>query len=157
MLFRERLTVPAHWWALAALAAFAGLLAFGFYLGPVWGIGVAVAVLGILIAVFVSAAVTITVDATALRVGRSVIELDYLGEVTGLDAEQTSRRAGVEADARAHLVLRPYVQTAVQVVLVDPDDPVPYWLISSRHPHELAAALEAALRQHSSGAQPPLG
>jgi hypothetical protein len=95
MLFRERLTVPVYWWALAVLAAFAGLLAFGFYLGPVWGIGVAVAVLGILIAVFVSAAVTITVDATALRVGRSVIELDYLGEVTGLDAEQTSRRAGV--------------------------------------------------------------
>jgi hypothetical protein len=86
-----------------------------------------------------------------------VIELDYLGEVTSLDAEQTSRRAGVEADARAHLVLRPYVQTAVQVALVDPDDPVPYWLISSRHPTELAAALKAAVRQHSSSAEPPLG
>jgi hypothetical protein len=157
MLFRERLTVPAYWWALAGVAAFAGLLAFGFYLGPLWGIGVAVGVLGVLIAVFVSAAVSIVVDATTLRVGRSVIELDYLGEVTDLDAEQTTRRAGVEADARAHLVLRPYVPTAVQVVLVDPDDPVPYWLISSRHPYELAAALEAVLRQHSAGAQPPLG
>ncbi len=59
-----------------------------------------------------------------------------------LDAEQTRRRAGVEADARAHLVLRPYVSTAVEITLDDPADPVPYWLVSTRRPEALAAALD---------------
>ena len=59
-------------------------------------------------------------------------------------AKRTRRRAGVEADARAHLVLRPYVASAVEITLDDPADPVPYWLVSSRRPQELAAALTRA-------------
>jgi hypothetical protein len=50
----------------------------------------------------------------------------------------------VEADARAHLVLRPYIKTAVEITLDDPDDPVPYWLVSTRRPQQLAAALREA-------------
>jgi hypothetical protein len=58
--------------------------------------------------------------------------------------EETRRRAGVEADARAHLVLRPYVKTAVEITLNDQDDPVPYWLVSSRRPQQLATAQREA-------------
>ena len=58
-----------------------------------------------------------------------------------LDADQARRRAGVDADARAHLVLRPYVATAVEITLDDPADPVPYWLVSTRRPDALAAAV----------------
>ena len=50
----------------------------------------------------------------------------------------------VEADARAFLLLRPYVKTAVRVDLEDPADPTPYWLLSSRRPEALAAALAGA-------------
>jgi hypothetical protein len=32
----------------------------------------------------------------------------------------------------------------VKVLLDDPDDPTPYWLISSRHPRQLAAAVTGA-------------
>jgi hypothetical protein len=42
------------------------------------------------------------------------------------------------------LVLRPYIKTAVEITLNDQDDPVPYWLVSSRHPQQLAAALQNA-------------
>jgi hypothetical protein len=151
MLFRERLTVPWAWWLLAGLAAVSMLAAVGFYLGPVWGVAVAAVVLAIAAAVFASAAITISVDRTALQVGRSVIEVAYLGEVTALDAEQAQRRAGVDADVRAHLVLRPYVGKAVEIVLNDPDDPVPYWLVSTRRPVELAAALRTAAAHEVSG------
>ena len=58
-----------------------------------------------------------------------------------LDAAGTRARSGVEADARAHLVLRPWVSTTVELTLADPADPVPYWLVSTRRPGALASAL----------------
>jgi hypothetical protein len=143
MLFRERLTVPVAWWVLAALFAVSMLAAIGFYLGPVWGIGVGVVTMGAAALIFTTMAVVVAVDDAELRVGRSVIERSYLGSVRALDRAGTERRAGVEADARAHLVLKPYVPTSVEIVLDDPDDPVPYWLVSTRHPARLAAALAA--------------
>lgn len=142
MLFRERLTVPLAWWVLAGLFALSLLLAFGLYLGPVWGVGSAVVTMAVAAAAFAALSIEVTVDAVALRVGRAVIERDYIGGCRSLDAAATDRRGGVEADARAHLVLRPYIATAVEVVLDDPADPVPYWLVSTRRPARLAAALE---------------
>jgi hypothetical protein len=35
------------------------------------------------------------------------------------------------------------VPGAVQVLLDDPADPTPYWLVSTRHPERLAATLLA--------------
>ncbi|MFL6044426.1 MAG: DUF3093 domain-containing protein [Propionibacteriaceae bacterium] len=144
MLFRERLTVPVVWWALAALFALSVLLAVGAYLGPIWGIGSSVATMLIAATIFVSASVVISVDAHEIRVGRASIEHAYIADCRALDAEETSRRAGVEADARAHLVLRPYVKTAVEITLDDEADPVPYWLVSCRRPQQLAAAQQEA-------------
>jgi hypothetical protein len=144
MRFRERLHVPAVWWLLAAGFALTLLLAVGLYIGPGWGVGATVASLAVTTAIFVRSAVRIEVDARVIRVGRALIEHRYIAGAQALDAEKTRRRAGVEADARAHLVLRPYVGTAVEITLDDPADPVPYWLVSSRRPSALAAALHAA-------------
>ena len=144
MLFRERLTVPIIWWVLAGLFAMSVLLSVGAYLGPVWGIGASVATLLVAAAIFTSAALLISVDGQETHVGRASIEHAYVAGCRALDADQTRRRAGVEADARAHLVLRPYIKTAVEITLDDPDDPVPYWLVSTRHPQRLAAALQDA-------------
>jgi hypothetical protein len=144
VLFRERLTVPWVWWLLAVLFALSMLVALGLYVGLVWGVGVAVASMLVAVGIFASAAVVISVDAQEIRVGRAVIEHRYIGAARALDAAETRNRSGVQADARAHLVLRPYVSTAVEITLDDPADPVPYWLISSRRPTELAAALDRA-------------
>ena len=57
-----------------------------------------------------------------------------------LVAEEAARR-GRGDDARAHLVLRPWVSTTVELALADPADPVPYWLVSTRRPGALATAL----------------
>lgn len=141
MRFRERLHVPALWWVLAAAFALSLVLAVGLYVGPAWGVATLLASLTVILAVFVPAAVTIQVDETGLRVGRGWIEHRYLAGAQALDPEQARRRGGAEADARAHLVLRPYIGTAVEVTLDDPADPVPYWLVSTRRPEALAAAL----------------
>jgi DUF3093 family protein len=39
------------------------------------------------------------------------------------------------------LIQRPWIGGAVQVLLDDPVDPTPSWVVSSRHPVELATAL----------------
>ena len=144
MLFRERLTVPIIWWVLAGLFSLSVLVAVGAYLGPAWGLGTSIAALLVAAAIFGSAAILISVDEQEIRVGRASIEHAYIATCRALDAEQTRRRTGVEADARAHLVLRPYIKTTVEITLDDPEDPVPYWLVSTRHPQRLAAALQDA-------------
>ena len=142
--YRERLTVPIAWWVLSALFALSMLLAVGLYLGPAWGIGTAVVCFAAMAAVFAAAAISITVTDGWLVVGRASVELDYVGQARPLDAQQARRRRGPEADARAFLALRPYVPTAVEIELTDAEDPTPYWLVASRRPRLLAAALAAA-------------
>ncbi len=144
MAYRERLTVPALWWGLAVLLAGSMGVAVGAYVGFWWGMGVGVIALAVATAVLLSAAVVITVDGARLCVGRAMIEISYLGGCRALDQAATGDRSGPNADARAYLVLRPYIRTSVEVTVSDPADPVPYWLISTRRPAALAAAVEDA-------------
>jgi hypothetical protein len=44
-------------------------------------------------------------------------------------------------DGRAYLCLRGWISPVVRVELDDPDDPTPYWLVSTRRPAQLVAAL----------------
>jgi Protein of unknown function (DUF3093) len=81
-----------------------------------------------------------------LRAGRAAISLDQTGEaVPALDADARIER-GTGLDARAFLVIRGWVQPVVRVPITDPADPAPYWLLSSRRPKELAAAINGSRR-----------
>ena len=40
------------------------------------------------------------------------------------------------------MMLDAHVKSMVLLVLDDPDDPTPYWLISTRHPEKVLAALQ---------------
>ena len=81
-----------------------------------------------------------------LRAGRAAISLDQTGEaVPAFDAEARVER-GTGLDARAFLVIRGGVQPVVRVPITDPADPAPYWLLSSRRPRELAAAINGSRR-----------
>ncbi len=79
-----------------------------------------------------------------LRAGRARIPVSLLGQVTTLDAEAMRVQLGPRLDARAYVCLRAWARTGVHVVLEDPQDPTPYWLVSTRRPQELADALRAA-------------
>lgn len=76
-----------------------------------------------------------------LHAGRARIETGFLGPAEALDKERTRAVSGVEADARAYLLLRPYLSRSVRIPVTDPRDPAPYWLLSTRHPERLVAAL----------------
>jgi Protein of unknown function (DUF3093) len=144
MLFRERLTVPILWWVLAGLFSLSILIAVGAYLGPAWGVGTSVATLLVAAGIFGSASIVISIDEKDIQVGRASIDHAYIAACRALNAEETRRRTGIEADARAHMVVRPYIKTAVEITLADPEDPVPYWLVSTRRPQQLAAAMHSA-------------
>jgi hypothetical protein len=61
-----------------------------------------------------------------------------------IDAEGKRLLMGTGADPLAFVVQRPWISGAVQVLLDDPADPTPYWVVSSRDPLGLAASLTAA-------------
>ena len=143
----ERLSVPLRWWAqgtmLVASFWLAVLAATPDHEWLAWAV-TAVA-LAVMVGAFVSyGSARVEVRDGHLRAGRARIPLSYVGSVQALDTEGMRRQAGVDADARAHLLLRPYLKRGVRVDLADPDDPTPYWLVASRRPQELAAALESA-------------
>ncbi len=142
--YRERLGVPLRWWVqgtmlvatfwLAVVVALPGLGAW---------LVTAVMVALLVLALWSYGSVRIAVADGTFRAGRAHIDARFLGTATPLDPVETRRAAGVDADARAHLVLRPYLKRAVKVEITDPADPTPYWLVCTRHPEELARALTA--------------
>lgn len=144
MEYDERLSVPLRWWVQGTMLVASLWLAVIVALPELLAWAVTAIAGGLMVALFVGyGAARITVGDGELRVGRAHVEARHLGAAVPLDAERTRRRAGVDADARAHLMLRPYLKQAVQVEINDPADPTPYWLVSTRHPGELAAAVGA--------------
>ena len=141
-MYDERLGVPLRWWALATMFLASMLLAF-LVATPLWIALAGTAVLVILVlALFLGyGAARISVHDGVLTAGRARISLVHVGEVVPLDADDTRRLAGRDADARAYLLLRPYLRRAVRIGIDDPADPTPYWLVSTRRPERLAAAL----------------
>jgi hypothetical protein len=86
-----------------------------------------------------------------LRAGRARIPGEYVGGAEPLDADATRRTSGRDADARAYLLLRPYLKRAVKVAISDDRDPTPYWLVSSRNPEHLAAAIRVISADRAAG------
>jgi hypothetical protein len=140
--YDERLGVPLRWWALATMFVASMLLAL-LVATPLWLAitGTAVLVLALLALFLGYGAARISVADGVLTAGRARISLDHVGEVHALGVEDARRLAGRDADARAYLLLRPYLRRAVRIAIVDPADPTPYWLVSTRRPDRLAAVL----------------
>ena len=146
VVYDESLRVPLRWWAVATMFLASLLLAFLVALSPGLSFAFAGTVAALVVAVFLGyGSAHIVVADDTLQAGRARIPVSLLSEPVALDAERTKQVAGVEADARAYLLLRPYISRSVRVRVQDPADPTPYWLLSTRHPRTLAAVLEEAI------------
>ena len=151
--YHERLRVPLRWWAQGTMFIATFWLAMVVALdatAPVlpWLVtGVLLGLLALFLRSYGDARVVVA-DGW-FRAGRARIEVLHLGSAEALDEEATRFVSGPGADARAFLVLRPYLKQAVKVEVLDPADPTPYWLVSSRHPQALADALNAARTEHA--------
>ena len=148
--YDERLTVPIRWWVQATMFLATIWIAF-IVATPAWvAWGATAACVAVTAMMFLNiGSARVAVDTDVLYAGGAHISLDFLGEPEVLDAEQTRRAAGMEADARAFFLLRPYLKQSVKVPIHDPRDPAPYWLIASRRPGELAAVLSVGMQQRT--------
>ena len=141
--YREHLRVPVSWWLLAipcvAILGAEIYAGFGGFIPPLVDAVFAAAVVGFLLA---WGAATIEVTDGTLRAGGATLPLSRAGDVMALDEKQAALLRGPRGDPAAHLLLRPYLKRAVYIALADPGSGVPYWLVATRHPAELAAAIE---------------
>jgi Protein of unknown function (DUF3093) len=134
---------PGIWTATIAFGAGLGLIP-----APIDAtVGVIVGGLGVVIFVTLLALTTPTLALTEshFTAGRARLPVSVVSGVEVLDSEQMRQARGVGLDARAYLCIRGWLPVGARVILTDPKDPTPYWLISSRHPQVLVAAVSARI------------
>jgi hypothetical protein len=143
--YRERLLVPVSYWLLTVPVVLTlGAEAYFFVDGiiPILFILLLFALCAVFMVHWSSAVIEVT--DSELRAGKDTLALSDVGEVMALDEHKARSLRGPRADPAAHLLLRPYLREAVYVALADPAAGTPYWLLATRRPEELAAAIERA-------------
>lgn len=146
MEFRELVAAPAGWFIVGTLFVLSTAGVFLIWMGPWQGALVLLGLAGIFALWVSSMAYRITVDSRGIRVGRSLLEWEFVGEAAHLTVAETQDLSGPAADARAWLTLPPYTRRAVRVEVRDAADPHPYWLVGTRRPEEFAAAVNTRNR-----------
>ncbi len=144
-IYSERLWVPLWWWPAGLLIA--GLLAAEIHMGspgvrawlpyvllfpfPVWAL------------LWVSRHRIEVFDGPAaeLRVGRAHLPLSVIARTAAIPPSAKSAAMGRQLDPAAFVQNRSWIKDTVLIVLDDPEDPTPYWLVSTRRPAELLAAV----------------
>ncbi|UZN05038.1 DUF3093 domain-containing protein [Cellulomonas sp. S1-8] len=138
--FRERLWPGPLGWG--GVVAFAAVLAVAFV--PVDHLlAIVVGVLTLLggLAAAVLTTPLVEVERGTLRAGTARIPVRLLAEPRVLDRAALRTELGPALDARAYACLRSWIGTAVRLEVRDPQDPTPYWIVSTRQPDALVAAL----------------
>jgi len=145
---QERLGLP--WWAWPSGLLIGAIIATELSLGvpgmPAW----------LPYAVLLPLSVLLLVPLGRLRVevrdGEFLVDdarlpVGVIADVVALDAAGKREALGVGSHPFAFVIQRPWIGTAVQVLLDDPADPTPFWVVSTRRPVELATTLLAVSRR----------
>jgi Protein of unknown function (DUF3093) len=154
--FKERLGTPWWWWPIGLGLAALGAAEIGLGApGPRGWVPFAIVLPLVAATLAWSLALRVRVTDDEFQVADARLPLRFVREVVAIDAAGRRELLGPAGDPLAFLVMRPWIGTAVQVVLDDPEDPTPYWLVSTRKPIELAQALRgAALRGAATAGRP---
>ncbi|WP_254677943.1 DUF3093 domain-containing protein [Agrococcus sp. SGAir0287] len=143
MRHRERLLPPVWLFAVCLLVVPAAVLVF-LPISPVWGWIVAAALYAAVAIFLVVASPVVAVDDATLSAGRARIPLAALGEPEVLDAAGSYAALHAQWDARAYHSTVPWTRLLVRVPVTDPADPTTAWVLSTRRPDALAAAIRDA-------------
>lgn len=142
--FDERLTTP--WWWYPVAVAIAAILAAEFRLADhsltVW-LPFGVLLPGAAVVVWSMGRNRVSVAGGELRVRDAHLPLSLITSVVLLDPATLRRAVGRHGDPQAFAAIRAWIGPGVQVLIDDPDDPTPYWIVSTRRPEALARALRA--------------
>ncbi|GFG64363.1 membrane protein [Mycobacterium kubicae] len=146
--YRERLWVPWWWWPLGF--ALAAVISFEINLGvralPDW--------LPYVLLFTVAAATLLWLGRQEVRVtadteqggvelwaGEAHLPVSVISRSAEVPRTAKSAALGRQLDPAAFVLHRAWIGPMVLLVLDDPDDPTPYWLVSCRHPERVLSAL----------------
>jgi Protein of unknown function (DUF3093) len=146
--YRERLSVPWWWWPPGL--GLAGLIALEVNQGvralPNWvPFAVLLPVAAVVLLWFGRTELRVVACAsqaeTELWVGAAHLPVNVVAKSAEVPRSAKSAALGRQLDPAAYVVHRAWIGPMALLVLDDPDDPTPYWLISCRHPSRVLTAL----------------
>ena len=132
---------PLGWLLVVGFGVFAFIAVF-----PVSPLAAALTGVGAVVvggAIAVRTATRVVVVDGELRAGDAHIPVALLGPGEALDRASLRAALGPGSDARTFRCVRAWIPGAVLVEVVDPADPTPAWLVSTRRPAGLVAALSS--------------
>jgi hypothetical protein len=149
--YRERLWVPWWWWPLGF--GLAGLIAFEVNMGvaalPDWLPFVTLFAVATGTLLWLGRAEIRVTDDSAigggveLWAGEAHLPVTVIARSAEIARTAKSAALGRQLDPAAFVLHRAWVGPMILVVLDDPDDPTPYWLVSCRHPERVFSALRS--------------
>ena len=125
------LILPTFWLTFAPINAPVGLVS-----------GVLVTVL--VVALMIANSAKITVSGGQVQVGKAKIEAKLIGVCEEIAYAPRFAQRVPNLDPKAYLRLQNSRRGLVKLEILDKKDPTPYWLISSKSPKQLIAAIELA-------------
>lgn len=146
--YRERLWVPWWWWPLGF--GVAALIAKEVNMG----VRTLPPLLPYVVLCAVASGVLLWLGRVELRVvqtgpdvelwaGQAHLPVSVVSRTADIPRTAKSAALGRQLDPAAFVLHRGWVGPMVLLVLDDPDDPTPYWLVSARHPERVLAALRS--------------
>jgi hypothetical protein len=146
--YRERLWVPWWWWPIgfALSAVMATQVNMGVRNLPNWlpYAMMALVAIGVLLWLGrIEVRVVGTGSDVELWAGQAHLPASVITRSAVVPASAKSAGLGRQLDPAAFVLHRNWIGPMVLVVLNDPDDPTPYWMVSCRHPERVLAALQS--------------
>lgn len=146
VLYQERQWVPWYFWLLAAAAVIIATATVSFNRGIWWTIVPGLLLSAIAIWVLLSwSSTTVTVEQDTdgtrwLLVKDAQLPHDVVSRCMAVPESARRNALGPQLDPAAFLVTHGWVKKHVMLVLDDPEDPTPYWLICSKNPQAVLDA-----------------
>jgi hypothetical protein len=147
--YRERLWVPWWWWppglavaALIGLEVNQGVPALPFWLP--YAVLLPIAAIALLWLGRTEVRVVSDQGETELWVDTAHLPVSVVSRSAEVPRSAKSAALGRQLDPAAYVVHRAWVGPMALLVLDDPEDPTPYWLVSCRHPDRMLSALRKA-------------
>ena len=134
---------PASWLYVAIILIIPAIILVLAPINMLFGIILSVVAYGAIVTLMITKAPSIELTEDTLRVGKAHISRTELGAASAYSGSHAIEQRGTKLDGRAWLMFTGWVDPVVRIEIIDPNDPVPYWLISTRHPERFVAALRS--------------
>ncbi|GAB3130466.1 DUF3093 domain-containing protein [Glaciibacter psychrotolerans] len=143
--FREKLW-PSPWVFIATALVIPACILVFVPISLLAGIITAIVFYGAIVLILVLTSPTVEVKDGILSAGHARISAEMLGEALPFEGEDARAERSTRMDMRAWLLIRGWIAPVVRIPITDANDPAPYWIVSTRYPQKLAAAINGSRR-----------